>query len=102
MAVRKLLLLPFKTGLWYDLKLTVDANLYGSYSLWINGKELLKNAALAEAVKSVERISFRTGAYRDLPNRTTPNQEDAPPLEGADVPVSASEYYVDDLKIKSD
>ena len=68
----------------------------------INGKELLKNAALAEAVKSVERISFRTGAYRDLPDRTTPNQEDAPPLEGADVPVTASEYYVDDLKIISD
>jgi hypothetical protein len=93
--------IPFKTGLWYDLKLTVDANPYGSYSLWINGKELLKNAALAEAVTSVERISFRTGAYRDLPDRTTPNQEDATPLERADVPVTASEYYVDDLKIKS-
>ncbi len=39
---------------------------------------------------------------RDLPNRTTPNQEDAQPLEGADIPMSASEYYVDDLKIKSD
>jgi hypothetical protein len=94
-------MLPFKTGLWYDFKLTVDANPSGSYSLWINGKELLKNGTLAEAVKSVERISFRTGAYRDLPNRTTPNQEDAPPLQGADVPVSASEYYVDDLKILS-
>ena len=98
---RKTVVLPYKTGLWYHLKLTVDANLYGSYSLMINGKELLKNAALAEAVKSVERISFRTGAYRDLPDRTTPNQEDTPPLEGADVPLSASEYYVDDLKIES-
>jgi hypothetical protein len=98
---KETLVLPFKTGLWYDLKLIVDAKPYGSYSLWINGKELLTSVALAEAVKSVERISFRTGAYRDLPNRTTPNQEDAPPLEGADVPVSASEYYVDDLKINS-
>jgi hypothetical protein len=98
---KETLMLPFKTGLWYDFKLIVDANPSGSYSLWINGQELLKNVALAEAVKSVERISFRTGAYRDLPNRTTPNQEDAPPLQGADVPVSASEYYVDDLKILS-
>ena len=99
---KDILIMPFKPGIWYDMKLIIDANTYGSYSVWINGKELLKNAALAEAVKSVERISFRTGAYRDLPNRTTPNQEESPPLEGADVPVSASEYYVDDLKIKSD
>ena len=98
---KETVILPFKTGLWYDLKLTVNANPYGSYSLWINGNELLKNAALSEAVKSVERISFRTGAYRDLPNRSTPNQEEATPLDGADDPVSAAEYYLDDLKIIS-
>jgi hypothetical protein len=98
---RETVLLPFKCGLWYDLKLSIDASLYGSYSLSVNGKEIIKNAALAEAVKSVERISFRTGAYRDLPNRHTPNQEDAPPLEGADVQVPAAKYYVDDLKIVS-
>ncbi len=94
--------IPFKEGVWYDIKLNVDASLYGSYSLTINGKELLKNAALAEAVKSMERISFRTGAFRNIPNRSTPNQEAAPPLEGADVPVNASEYQIDDLIIVSD
>jgi len=98
---RETVVLPYKTGIWYEIKITVDANLNGSYSLSINGKELLKNAALAEAIKSVERISFRTGKYRNLPNRNTPNQEDAPPLVGADEPLPASEYYVDDLKIIS-
>jgi hypothetical protein len=99
---REAVVLPFKTGLWYDLKLIIDATPFGSYSLSINGNELLKHAALAEAVKSVERVSFRTGAYRNLPDRHTPNQEEAPPLAGADEPVPAAEYYVDDLKIKSD
>ena len=79
------------------LTISVDANTIGSYSLSVNGKELLKNAALAEAVKSVERISFRTGAYRDLPNRNTPNQEDAPPLDGADLPVTAADFFLDDV-----
>jgi hypothetical protein len=99
---RETVVLPYKNGIWYDIRLSVDATPYGSYSLSINQNQLLKNASLAEAVKSVERISFRTGAYRNLPNRYTPNQEDAPPLERADEPVPAAEYYVDDLKIKSD
>jgi hypothetical protein len=95
-------LMQFNPGEWYDLKVTVNANPFGSYELSVNGKVLLKNAALAEAVKSVERISFRTGAYRDQPNRSTPNQDPAPPLEGADLPVQESIYYLDDLKIISE
>lgn len=98
---KETVLLPYKIGIWYDIKISVDATPYGSYTLTVNEDELVKNAALAEAVKSIERISFRTGDYRDLPNRNTPNQEDAPPLPGADEPVPAASYYLDDLKIIS-
>jgi hypothetical protein len=52
-------------------------------------------------VKSVERISFRTGAYRDIPNRKTPNEEPGPPLPGADESVEEGLYYLDNLKVKS-
>lgn len=85
---------------WYNLKLLVDANPYGTYSLWINGDQVLKDAQLAEAVKSVERISFRTGLYRNIPNRKTPNETPVPPLEGADEPVKMVQFYIDDLKVK--
>ena len=57
---------------------------------------------MAEAVKSVERISFRTGAYRDIPNRRTPNEEPGPPLPGADEKISKAIYYVDDVKLRSE
>jgi hypothetical protein len=86
---------------WYNLKLTVDASSSGSYSLSVNGKEVVKNAVLAEAVQSVERISFRTGPYRNEPTRKTPNQKAAPPLPGADDPVALAEFYLDDFRVRT-
>ena len=88
----------YKPEQWYELKIDIDAQPFGSYSVSIDGKLVMSHAKLAEAVKSVERISFRTGPYRDLPNRTTPNQEPAPPLPGADDPVSNAGFYIDDFR----
>jgi len=85
---------------WYNVKIVVDAKPYGTYSLWINGEQVLKDAQLAEAVKSVERISFRTGPYRNIPTRKTPNETPMPPLKGADEPVKMVQFYIDDLKVK--
>ena len=68
----------YKADTWYDFRVIVNANIKGSFDLYLNGKKILLQAALAEAVKSVERISFRTGAYRDTPNRTTPNEDPVP------------------------
>lgn len=81
-------------------KIEVDAQAYGSYNLFINGESKIKDAPLAEAVKSVERISFRTGSYRDIPNRKTPNETPMPPLNGADEMVKMAGFYVDDLIVK--
>jgi len=55
---------------------------------------------LAEVVKSVERISFRTGAYRDTPTRTTPTELPVPPLAGADEKVEKAVFYIDDVMVK--
>ncbi len=86
---------------WYSLAFSVRAGLTGgSFDLSINGKPVLTGAALAEAVKSVERLSLRTGPYRDLPNRKTPNEEPHPPLAGADEPVTRAVFYVDDIVIR--
>ena len=86
---------------WYTLKFSVNAQLAGgSFDLAINGKKVVEKAALAEAVKSVERLSLRTGPYRDLPNRKTPNEDPHPPLAGADEPVVPAIFYVDDVVVK--
>ncbi|WP_229312241.1 exo-alpha-sialidase [Larkinella punicea] len=91
----------YKPGQWYDLTFRVNASPNGNYDLAIDGKTVLEKAALAEAVKSVERLSVRTGPYRDLPNRKTPNEEPGPPLPGADEAVTPAVYYLDDVLIKS-
>jgi len=90
----------YNPNIWYKLKIQIDAKPYGSYSISVNETQHLKNAKLAEAVNSIERISFRTGLYRDLPNRKTPNQDPAPPLEGADEAVKMAQFYIDDLVAK--
>lgn len=97
---KEVVLQSYKTDTWYKLKINIDAQSYGSFTVSVDGKEQLKNAQLAEAVKSVERISFRTGLYRDLPNRKTPNEDPAPPLPGADEAVEMVQFYVDDFMVK--
>ena len=95
----KIVLQKYDAGKWYQIKVNVNATLKGSYDVTINGQKVLEKASLSVAVKSVERISFRTGAYRNKPDRTTPNEEAAPPLPGADEQLANMQYYVDDVKI---
>jgi hypothetical protein len=56
----------------------------------------------AEHVKSVERISFRTGSYRDQPTRRLKSDKQ-PDLTNPDpdAPVSLAEYHIDDVMVTS-
>ncbi|GAB3266909.1 hypothetical protein GCM10027347_35260 [Larkinella harenae] len=90
----------YRKGQWYELELQTLAALNGHYSLKINGKNVLDKAQLAEAVKSIERLSLRTGPYRNLPNRQTPNETTEPPLPGADIPTTPTRFYVDEVEIR--
>ncbi|MBT30612.1 MAG: hypothetical protein CMO01_13210 [Thalassobius sp.] len=93
--------MKYEAGKTYEIALDVDATLYGKYSLSINGKEVLKDAQLAEAVKSVERLSFRTGEYRNLPNRKTPNQQKSEPLPGTDESVDEAIFLLDNVAVST-
>jgi hypothetical protein len=96
-------------GKWYTLKLVMglnadsasDASETGHFSLWMDGKPLIIRAQLAEAVKSIERLSLRTDHFRKYPDRLTPNKKEVPPLPGADEPSTPTIFYVDDLEIKT-
>lgn len=89
----------FSENSWTIIKIQVNAHPYGNYSVWIDEKAAANNFQLAQAVKSVERVSFRTGPYRDLPNRKTPNEDPGPPLPGADDPVEEAVFLLDDLSV---
>ena len=90
-------LLKYSPGKWYNLSITIN-NKY--YSITVNHTPVLQHAQLAEAVKSFERLSLRTGPYRNLPNRKTPNQVAAPPLAGADDPLPPAVFNIDDVLIQ--
>ncbi len=95
------LLLKQVSEKWYNFEIDVDATLFGSYDLTVDGEKVLNNAQLAEAVKSVERLSFCTGDYRNKPDRNTPNQQPAPPLFRTDEHEGEAIYYIDDVDIIS-
>lgn len=80
----------YKLGEWIAVKIGIDKG-----RVVVNGHSV---AALHSA-KNPERLSIRTGEYRDLPNRHTPNQEKCPPLPGCDERVSPSVYLVDNVRI---
>ncbi|MEP7257576.1 MAG: six-hairpin glycosidase [Flavitalea sp.] len=94
------LLQPYKKNTWYTMEVLAEAGLNGRYSLSINGKNVLHNAQMAEAVKTIERLSLRTGPYRNLPTRLTPNETTDPPLAGADEHTAPVIFYVDDVRLQ--
>jgi len=67
-----------------------------------NGQLLFNGHAYPalHAVKTVERLSLRTGLYRDLPDRNTPNQKAMPPLPGCDEQTAPARYLVDNVVIE--
>jgi hypothetical protein len=86
----------YQKNKWYVLNIRVEA---GRFSVSVDGKEILRDAVMAESVKTVERISLRTGAYRNLPGRLTPSETTDPPLAGADEYASPTIFYIDDVRI---
>lgn len=91
----------YSPGEWVEVALSIDATPYGGFDLSIDGEKVLEDADLAVAVKSVERLVFRTGPYRDLPNRRTDNEAPHPPLPGADEPEPTAAFHVDKVRITS-
>ncbi len=94
-------LMRFNIGDWYTIKINLNTHNLGRYSIMINDKLIAENVPALMAVKSVERVSFRTGAYRNFPNRKTPNEVKSPPLPGADEKQNLSNYFIDDVFVIS-
>ena len=90
----------YEKNRWYTCSVHAIAGEAGNFSVSINSKEMLRGAQLAERVKTFERLSLRTGAYRDVPNRHTPNETNDPPLKDADEYAPPTIFYIDDVDIK--
>lgn len=80
----------YNVGEWKTMTININGD-----SVSVNGTKVTP----LHKVKSVERISFRTGPYRCLPDRNTPNQTKEPPLPGCDEKVPMSKYLIDNVLI---
>jgi hypothetical protein len=84
---------------WHDLEIQADTK-KGSFKISFDHKPIATDFAFAEYVKSVERLSIRTGSYRNEPSRRTktdyqPDQTNPNP----DIPETLAEYHIDDVFI---
>src|SRR5699024_1047017 len=95
---------PIEMGTWMKVKLILDAAKQ-TYSLWVDG-EKLGEIALAEKTKSVDRIIFRTGPYRNfvlsklLNGKAKDNNWDTEDLPGSETKASPGVYWLDKVNIE--
>jgi PelA/Pel-15E family pectate lyase len=90
---------PYQTDHWYDVTLNVDVA-KGRFDVSLDGNPAASALAFAEYVESVERISFRTGAYRTEPTlRNLPDNTPDRVAPNPDVPEPLAVYHIDDVTI---
>jgi hypothetical protein len=81
-----------KADEWLIFKINADCAT-GKYTVAVNGREVLKDAAFAKPSSRVYALSFRTGEYRNRPGerarRDIPNTEE---------PLQKITYRIDDVK----
>ncbi len=89
----------YQPAKWYDVGLKVDvAN--GRFDVSLDGKPVASAAAFVEYVKSVERISFRTGNHRDEPTlKTSTDRTPDRVSPNPDLPQPLAIYHIDDVTI---
>ncbi|MFE5320498.1 hypothetical protein ACFQ88_17460 [Paenibacillus sp. NPDC056579] len=79
----------YEPDTWYEVVLNIDASKQ-KYEIIIG--DVRKIYSFFAPVLSVERLVFRTGAFRREPNLDSPLEFDA--LPGADDPVREAVYYI--------
>jgi len=87
-------LMAYKADGWLDCKIHVDCDA-STYTLAVNGLEVLKDAAFAEPSSMVYALSLRTGEYRGRPSGRA--DQDIPNTEE---PLAKVAYRIDDVKLK--
>jgi hypothetical protein len=88
----------YRANAWHLLEISADVTT-GRFDVALDGRPVARDVAFAESAGSLERIEFRTGAYRIDPTR------DLDRYAGGDLPdagdeVPAAVFYVDDLVVR--
>jgi hypothetical protein len=93
----------FPSGSWRKVRIEIDTA-RGVYQCVIDGRTVRADVPLQDPVSRLQRIEFRTGAWRqDVPAPIVKGEPGSPgvyleDLPGADLPVAESVYYIDDVR----
>jgi len=87
-------LTTYKANAWQSINIHADCA-SGRYTLAVDGRQVLKDAAFAEPVSELYAISLRTGRFRGYPD--TDKRHDIPNTEE---PLPAVIYRIDDVTTK--
>jgi hypothetical protein len=93
----------WSAGHWHAIRLEIDAGA-GTYDCWLDGRKVATGVELQENVHQLQRLEFRTGAWRqDVPSSIVRGEPGSPgsyreDLAGADTPVAESAYMIDDVR----
>ncbi len=88
---------------WHAVRLEIDAS-KGTYDCVLDGRKVAHGIEIQEAVAQVQRVEFRTGAWRQAVPADIVTGEPASPgsyredLPGADTPVAEAVYLIDDVR----
>lgn len=88
----------YEANSWHHIKINVNVT-DGKYDLLMDDKMIIRQAIFAESVFSIERLSFRTGAYRTEPTRQTDRYAGGD-LPNPGDPFRSTVYYIDEVIIK--
>lgn len=92
-------LMPYQPNKWYDISIKVDVA-SSHFDVEIDGKTFASQFTFTEFVKSVERLSFRTGAFRSEPTLRTPTETEIDLTSpNPDLPEALSVFHIDDVKV---
>jgi hypothetical protein len=88
----------YNANTWNAIAISADTTTQ-KYTVSMNGNALT-HAVFAEPASTLERLSFRTGPYRDHPTRQTVNEEYHDPLPHADEQNPVTIYHIDDVIVQ--
>jgi len=81
-----------KADQWINFKINADCTT-SKYTVAVNGREVVKDAAFAEPSSIVYALSFRTGKYRNKPGRRARRD-----IRNTEEPLQKVTYRIDDVK----
>jgi hypothetical protein len=90
-------------GRWHTVRLEVDGT-KGTYDCVLDGRKVARGVELQEGVREMQRLEFRTGAWRQAVPADIVTGEPGSPgtyredLPGADTPVAEAVFLIDDVR----